>query len=127
MSGIDRAGGVVVEVLRRVAADEVTGQRGCVLIGLRGAVVAATVDALTAGLDRALRAGANVVLDLSAVTVLDPAGAAVLAVRSQTIRTGGSWLVLTSPSPAVRAVLDRAPRSGRPVRPWAGGAPVPAA
>ncbi len=121
---IDIESGVVVEVVQRVGMDVATGRGGGVVVRPRGAVVAATVDALTAGLDRVLHAHPNVVLDLSAVTALDPAGSAVLAARSRDLHAAGSWLVLTRPSPAVRALLDTvAPGGGRRVnksRRWPG-------
>ncbi len=109
-------GTLQVEVVQQVPADPTTGRRGCVVLRPRGAVTAGTVAALTAGLKRLIHPGANVVLDLSAVTALDPAGVAVLAGRSRRAHHGGGWLVLTRPSPPVRAVLDTAdPRTGRPI------------
>ena len=110
-------GGLQVEVVQRIPADPATGRRGCVVLRPRGAVTAGTVTALTAGLERTIHQGANVVLDLSAVTALDPAGVAVLAGRSRRTHDGGGWLILTRPSPPVRAVLDSAaPRTRRAVR-----------
>lgn len=105
-----------VEVVQEVPADPAAGRRGCVVVRPWGAVTVGTVAALTAGLERLIHPGTNVVLDLSKVTALDPAGIAVLAGRSRRAHHGGGWLVLTRPSPPVRALLDTAaPRTRRPI------------
>ncbi len=84
----------------------------CAWIRPEGDVDALTAPLLSQALDQALEQGVRKVhLWLNGVAVMDPAGIQMLAGADERARSRRSKLILHSPHPAVRELLDQTPGS----------------
>jgi anti-sigma B factor antagonist len=99
------AGGIADDVADLIDLRLTSGPTGPVL-SVRGELDTHTSRALRAGLAAAGPDGAEVVIDLSGVTFADSATLGVLVAEHKRLTAAGRTLVLSSPGPAVRRVLE---------------------